>query len=121
VLRQIGAWLSRYGESIYTTRGGPFRNGTWGGSTYHDRSIYLHVLQWASDSLRLPPLHGKILHATALTGGTVNVEQTTSALKIALSPDQHAAVDTIVKLELDSAPENEFVNGQPLQVAEGRR
>jgi alpha-L-fucosidase len=31
VIKGIGAWLAKYGESIYETRGGPFKPGQWGG------------------------------------------------------------------------------------------
>jgi alpha-L-fucosidase len=33
-LREIGAWLKQYGESIYATCGGPFAPGAWGVSTH---------------------------------------------------------------------------------------
>ena len=33
ILRGMGQWLDRYGESIYGTRGGPYMPGIWGGST----------------------------------------------------------------------------------------
>ena len=32
VLRRMGRWLTKYGESVYATRGGPLRNGDWGGA-----------------------------------------------------------------------------------------
>ena len=61
VLRQMGRWLAKYGESIYATRGGPLRNGDWGGATFRDKTIYLHVLKWSGDRLQLPPLKAKVL------------------------------------------------------------
>jgi alpha-L-fucosidase len=118
VLKQIGAWLRQFGESIYATRGGPFRNGAWGGSTYKDRSIYLHVLSWTGDRLRLPPLKGKVLRAAALTGGTVSLEQTAEGLNVILPGDQPAKLDTVIRLDLDAAPEQEFAKGEPLSVVE---
>ena len=42
-LQEMGAWLAKYGESIYGTRGGPFRPGRFGVSTRKGRTIYLHV------------------------------------------------------------------------------
>jgi len=29
-LKEMGDWLKKYGHTIYGTRGGPFKNGTWG-------------------------------------------------------------------------------------------
>ena len=50
-LEEIGEWLNRYGKTIYDTRGGPFRPGPWGVSTYKGDRVYLHVLKWENDSL----------------------------------------------------------------------
>jgi alpha-L-fucosidase len=114
VLKSIGAWLATYGESIYAPRGGPFHNGEWGGATYKDKTIYLHVFRWKDDTLELPPLKAKILKATALTGGDVTANQTSDALRILLAPTQQDKTDTVIKLELDAPAASEFLNGQPL-------
>ena len=112
--REIGAWLKLYGESIYGTRGGPFvvsasargASGSWeGGSTHRGNTVYLHILGWPDASLSLPPIPGRLLRGTALTGGSVSVEQTTNGLSISLPPVQRHAFDTIVKLELDGPSE----------------
>ena len=34
IAQGMGAWLKKYGDAIYGTRGGPFTNGNWGGSTH---------------------------------------------------------------------------------------
>ena len=57
VARAMGEWLKKYGEAIYGTRGGPYRNGTWGGSCHKGNKLYLHVYEWpveGSDSIRSP-------------------------------------------------------------------
>lgn len=43
-LEAIGAWLQRYGESIYSTRGGPMRPAEWGVMTSGAERRYVHVL-----------------------------------------------------------------------------
>lgn len=51
VFRKVGEWLTVYGASIYHTRGGPYIQPRWGGSTYRDeageigagRTLYLHI------------------------------------------------------------------------------
>lgn len=45
-LLEIGRWLEKYGESIYSTRGGPFKNSNTGGMTYRDRTLYVHIWDW---------------------------------------------------------------------------
>ena len=102
-LHQIGAWLGRYGESIYATRGGPFLPGDWGVSTHRDHTIYLHILKWPGDHIALPSIPVKILRAIALTGGDATFFQTESGIEISLRQSAQDDMDTIVALELDSS------------------
>jgi len=102
-LREIGAWLDKYGESIYTTRGGPFLPANWGVSTYHDKTVFLHILKWNGDKLALPSMPAKVVQAAALTGGTASVVQNESALELSLPAAAHDEIDTVVALQLDSA------------------
>ena len=118
VLRQMGRWLAKYGASIYATRGGPLRNGDWGGTTFRDKTIYLHILKWSGDRLHLPPLRAKVVIVMALTGGSPALEQTAAGVTIVLPPDQQDKIDTVVKLELDAPAAGEFLHGRPLDVAQ---
>ena len=79
-LREIGAWLARFGESIYGTRGGPFKPGDYGASTRKGATIYLHIREWDDTPLELPLLPAKVLHARVLTGGKAVVRQTADGL-----------------------------------------
>lgn len=44
-IRQVGAWLNRYGESVYGTRGGPLEpvDNVYG-ATCKENHLYLHIL-----------------------------------------------------------------------------
>ena len=106
VLKEIGAWLNKYGESIYETRGGPFRNGAWGGSTSKGNIVYVHIQKWNGDRMKLPQLKRKGVSSTSLTGGQVTLEQSSDGLVLRMPVDQQDKVDTIVKLELDGPAEN---------------
>ena len=69
-LREIGRWMKQYGESIYGTRGGPFKPAKWGVSTCKDDMIYVHVLRWPGDGpIVLPAVGKKIVGSRLLTGG----------------------------------------------------
>jgi len=109
-LREMGAWMWENGESIYGTRGGPFRNGKWGGATYQGNTIYLHVFQWNGDRLVLPPLRAKI------TQCSVEFKQTSAGISLTLPADQQNKIDTVVTLKLSAPAANEMENGQPLAV-----
>ena len=108
VLRELGAWLAKNGESIYGTRGGPYRNGPWGGATYRDRTIYLHIQKWVGDELTLAPLKAKIIQASA------TFVQTAEGVKITVPAAQRDPLDTIVTLTLDAPVSGEMPDGAPL-------
>jgi alpha-L-fucosidase len=98
----VGDWLKEYGESIYGTRGGPYLSGDYGVSTYHDKTIYLHLLNRPDNRLRLPPLAAKLLSCKVLTGGQAQCTQTVAGIDVLLdeSEAQKTSVDTIVALSI---------------------
>jgi alpha-L-fucosidase len=98
-LREIGAWLGKYGESIYSTRGGPYLPGDFGVSTYRDKTIYLHILAPATKTLALPALPAKILACSSLTGGRAACSQSDTGVTVTLEGNP-PAIDTIVALTL---------------------
>jgi len=101
VLRGVGAWLEKRGESIYGTRGGPFKPGRYGVSTRRGNRIYLHVFDWAGASLNLPPIPAKVVRSRVLTGGRVSVRQTGAGLEVIVPEEDRHSGDTVVVLELD--------------------
>ena len=106
VYLNMGRWLKKYGESIYETRGGPYKPGLWGGATCKGNTIYLHILEfWPGGTLNLPPLPAKILKATALTGGDVKVTQTDKGITVKLPVKDQDQYDTVIKLTVDKNAE----------------
>ncbi|HUO30589.1 MAG TPA: alpha-L-fucosidase [Bryobacteraceae bacterium] len=118
-LREMGAFLNKYGESIYDTRGGPFvapgekqakrdeegfalpQGKWWGGSTNKANTIYLHILRWPAETVTLPAIPRRIVRHTLLTGGHASLKQSPSGIEVNVPPAARHAVDTIVKLDLD--------------------
>ena len=103
ILKKVGKWLKKNGESIYGTRGGPFHNGPWGGVTQKDNKIYVHVLNWPEDGspLVLPALEKKIVSSKGLNIKKPVVKQTSSAIEIELSAENRDEVDSIIVLETE--------------------
>lgn len=101
-LKEMGQWLEKYGESIYTTRGGPFKPAAWGASTRKDKQIFVHIFEWPEEnSLILPSIPAKVLSAKVLTGGTVEFRQDDNGIRLNVPSANHDEIDTLVVLELD--------------------
>ncbi len=98
-LRAVGEWLSKYGESIYGTRGGPVPPGDWGVTTQKDDKIYVHVLDWGSPLLALPPIAGKITSAHLLVDGSrTDVTQNADGVVLKLPAPEAGEVDRVIAL-----------------------
>jgi len=65
-LREVGAWLSQYGSSIFGTRGGPLAPRHWGVTTQRGDTVFVHVLDWPDRTLSLPALGAHVLRASML-------------------------------------------------------
>ena len=100
-LREIGAWLAKYGRSVHGTRGGPFLPWKFGVSTRKDKTIFIHVFAWPGRTITLPPLPANIVRSSLLSGGRVTVAQTDAGIRITVSPADQKEIDTVVALELD--------------------
>ncbi len=97
-LEEIGAWLKKYGESIYGTRGGPFLPARKFASTCKGRKIYLHLLSGRKEVV-LPGLPARVLSARVLGGGKVSMQAGPG--RILLRVEAPRPIDTIVVLHLD--------------------
>ena len=99
-LQEMGAWLTRNGETIYATRGGPWHPTKAIASTRKGNTIYLHVFRWENDTVELPDLPRAVKSASLLGGGRATVRQQNGKLTVAVDAAARDAIDTIVKLEL---------------------
>jgi len=100
-LKEMGAWLKKYGETIYGTRGGPFKPTKSLASTRKGKTIFVHLLRWDGDTIALPNIPAKIQRSSLVTGGKVAVRQSEAGITIKVSPPDRRENDTIVRLELD--------------------
>ena len=98
-LHAIGEWLSRYGDSIYGTRGGPIRPGNWGVTTQKAGTIYVHVLNWDAPLLALPPV-GQIVKSAheLLSGDKIGFTQTGNGVVLQLPAVSKKEVDRVIVL-----------------------
>lgn len=103
-LRELGNWLKPRGESIYGTRGGPFKPGRWGVSTHRGNRIFVHIFEWNSgDSITLPPIEKKVLSADLLPTGRMEFFQNQESIILKIQAANRDVIDTIVILKLDGS------------------
>jgi alpha-L-fucosidase len=101
-LKEMGAWLQKNGESIYKTRGGPWKPTKALGTTRSGSTVYVHLLKFEGDEpVMLPNIPRKLVRSSALTGGEVEVVQNERGLAISVPRQHRAEPDTIIKLEFD--------------------
>jgi alpha-L-fucosidase len=101
-LRAVGAWLGKYGESIYGTRGGPIAPGDWGVTTWKEGKVYVHVLHWNSALLALPPVAGTIVNAKSLVdGAAVEFKQSADGVVLKVPAAGKDEVDRVMVLSME--------------------
>ncbi|HBE43053.1 MAG TPA: hypothetical protein DDW27_17980 [Bacteroidales bacterium] len=62
-LLEAGKWISKYGEALYGTHGGPFFDQDWGVSTFRGNKVYLFLRELKDEELSLPPMNFRVLSA----------------------------------------------------------
>jgi alpha-L-fucosidase len=102
VLKQVGAWMHVNGESIYGTRGGPWKPSPAVTSTRKGSTVYVHVLKTDGDIMELPALLRKIKSASMLGGGEIKTEAADGKIILHL-PEKRDPLATVIKLELDGS------------------
>jgi alpha-L-fucosidase len=102
----VNAWLERYGESVYGTRGGPYMRTNAYGSTCKNNKVFLHIFDPQITELTVPALPKKVVGASMLNGGAATVSQTESAVVVQLKQHNIHSPSTIVVLELDGSAED---------------
>ncbi len=118
VARALGAWLKQYGEAIYGTRGGPYRNGAWGGSCHKGDKLYLHVYQWPPRGLAFDALPGKVKAARTLSGAPATFDQRENELVVQVAEADRDTPVTVVELTLEQPVEDGRIVGGAREQAE---
>ncbi len=102
-LCEMGAWLAKNGQTIYGTRGGPWKPNASVASTRRGNTIFVHILKWNGATVTLPNIPRKIMVASLITGGKVDLKQTDEGIVLSVPVGDRQPIDTLVKLELDGS------------------
>ena len=105
VARAMGEWLKKYGQGIYSTRGGPYRNGSWGGSCHKGNKLFLHIYDWPKTGLAFDALPYKVVSARTLTGAQATFKQSADELSIEVAAKDRDTPVTVIELTLDQPVE----------------
>jgi alpha-L-fucosidase len=101
LLKQMGEWNRKYGETIYGTRGGPLSARDWGVTTQKGNTVFLHVLNWHDESLVIPSLSKKIKAARLFADNTpLKFIENEYGITVKIPKAKFDEIDTIVALEL---------------------
>jgi len=102
-LEAMGKWLSKYGSTIYGTKGGYLRPQPWGAITQRGNTHYLHVMKMPEEKmlLKVPAL---VKNLTTFDGG--------KSVPFEVLKDGYIAIDTrgIEKQEYDTILQMETGN-----------
>jgi alpha-L-fucosidase len=101
-LKEMGEWLKVYGESIYGTKGGPFKPNDFFAATRKGNKLYVHIFEKKTNTLRLPVLPNvKVKQAYLLKGDKINYTQDAGGAVTLQLPEQLPdSNDSVIVLEL---------------------
>jgi alpha-L-fucosidase len=105
VLRKVGAWMEKNGDSIYGTSACPVEF-PWGRCTVKDQKVYLHVFSWPADgTLRVSGLVNDVRAAYRLGDPSRKLVATRAdgVTSISLGTGPHDEDDTVVVMEIAGA------------------
>jgi alpha-L-fucosidase len=99
VLQQVGTWLTKHGETIYATQGGPISPRNWGVTTQNGNKVFVHILSWQDESLTIPSWGKKILSASLFGGQPLKFSESEFGITIRIPKNLRNEIDTIVELK----------------------
>jgi alpha-L-fucosidase len=103
LLKQVGDWIKPRATAIYNTRGGPYANGQWGGSTHRGNTVFVFARDWKGGTLHLPPLPQKIKAVRKVADGkAVTFQQTEKEVEFTLPKVDRDPNFTVFALTLDA-------------------
>ncbi|SFB66451.1 alpha-L-fucosidase [Flagellimonas taeanensis] len=101
-LNVVGQWTSKYGESIFGTRGGPIAPQSWGVSTQRDNTVFVHILDWRSDAFLIPELDKQIKHIREFeTKMDLSFDVTKYGILVALPENWENRTDYILEIGIE--------------------
>jgi alpha-L-fucosidase 2 len=89
-------WIAKYGFTLDGCKAGPWMNSVFAGNI-----VYVHVLDWPKEGVRLSTIPRKLVSVKSITGN-IQVKQDENGWLLFGTPDP---LNTIVRLEFDNSVE----------------
>jgi len=100
-LKEVGAWIEKYGETIYGTRGGPVSLRTWGVTTQKGNKVYIHILSSEDSNLLMPDFGKKVKSISLFKAGTkLKFKQDAVGIAVSVPEEILDETDTVLVVEL---------------------
>lgn len=101
ILKGIGEWVDKNGETIYGTNGGPVTPKSWGVTTEKGNEVFVHLLHSESSNLLLPDFGKKIKSIKLYKDGSeVKFKQDEFGITIMIPNGNLDDIDTILVMDL---------------------
>jgi alpha-L-fucosidase len=108
-LDEVGRWIDRHAEAIYTTDRNPLMWYLFGPTTVQGNNLYCFLRNYYGSRLTIGGLTSKVLGATLLTTGqALGFEQRGPQTFVTGLPDKAPGIVPVVKLELDGKPDHDI-------------
>ena len=100
-LKEVGTWMTKNGETIYGTRGGPVTPRTWGVMTQKANKVYVHILSPEDNNLLIPDFGKKVKSITHFTSGAkMKFRQDAFGIAISVPAEILDDTDTVLVIQL---------------------
>ena len=94
--KSTAPWISKYGQTIEGCKAGP-----WPDALYKGKTVFVHVLDWPKEGVRLSSIPRKLISSKSITGN-IQVASDEKGWLLTGTPDP---LNTIVQLEFDQSVE----------------
>ncbi|MFA6292846.1 MAG: alpha-L-fucosidase [Victivallales bacterium] len=107
IFEQVGAWLKKYGDSIFNvTDPVRFRNNLVGMYTMRDNILYFHVYRWPGSEIIASQIQNKVKSVRFMNGGEIKFRQTPDQIFMYGLPETAPdPLTTVIEIEVEGKPE----------------
>ena len=104
-INKMGEWLEKYGQSVYSTRGGIWKPTSKYVACFNNNVVYLHLFNsMLCKGVDLPFANNKLTKATTMTGEQVIAKVENNRLKLSIKHKKLNSPIIIIRLQLSAPP-----------------